>query len=107
MSEFLLEILAEEIPAGVLPGAREDLLARVSNAFAEARLGGTLAVHSTSRRLILTGEDVAERQPDATLEVTGPPAVAAFDADGKPKKAAEGFEVLICRLPVESAGTFT
>jgi glycyl-tRNA synthetase beta chain len=91
MSELLVEILAEEIPAGVLPGAREDLLARVSAAFEEARLGGTLAVHSTSRRLVLVGEGIAERQPDATLEVTGPPAAAAFDADGKPKKAAEGF----------------
>jgi glycyl-tRNA synthetase beta chain len=91
MAEFLLEILAEEIPAGVLPGAREDLLARVSNAFAEARLGGTLAVHSTSRRLILIGEGVADRQPDATLEVTGPPASRGFDAEGKPTKAAEGF----------------
>jgi glycyl-tRNA synthetase beta chain len=91
MSEFLLEILAEEIPAGVLPGAREDLLARVSGAFAEARLGGTLTVHSTSRRLILVGEGVADRQPDATLEVTGPPASRGFDADGKPTKAAEGF----------------
>ncbi|MBK9062100.1 MAG: glycine--tRNA ligase subunit beta [Acidobacteria bacterium] len=91
MSEFLLEILAEEIPAGVLPGAREDLLARVANAFAEARLGGTLTVHSTSRRLILVGEGVADRQPDATLEVTGPPASKGFDAEGKPTKAAEGF----------------
>jgi glycyl-tRNA synthetase beta chain len=91
MSEFLLEILAEEIPAGVLPGAREDLLARVSNAFAETRLGGTLTVHSTSRRLILVGEGVADRQPDATLEVTGPPASRGFDAEGKPTKAAEGF----------------
>jgi glycyl-tRNA synthetase beta chain len=91
MSEFLLEILAEEIPAGVLPGAREDLLARVSNAFSEARLGGTLTVHSTSRRLILVGEGVADRQPDATLEVTGPPASRGFDADGRPTKAAEGF----------------
>ena len=91
MSEFLLEILAEEIPAGVLPGAREDLLARVSAAFEEARLGGTLAVHSTSRRLVLVGEGVADRQPDVTLEVTGPPASKGFDADGKPTKAAEGF----------------
>ena len=34
MAEFLFEILAEEIPAGILPAAREDLLARVSAAFA-------------------------------------------------------------------------
>lgn len=91
MSEFLLEILAEEIPAGVLPGAREDLLARVSGAFTEARLGGTLTVHSTSRRLILVGEGVADRQPDTALEVTGPPAAKAFDMDNRPTKAGRGF----------------
>ncbi len=91
MAEFLLEILAEEIPAGVLPGAREDLLTRVSHAFVEARLGGTLAVHSTSRRLIVVGEGVADRQPDATVEVTGPPASVGYDPEGKPTKAAQGF----------------
>ncbi|HEX2800101.1 MAG TPA: glycine--tRNA ligase subunit beta, partial [Thermoanaerobaculia bacterium] len=91
MAEFLFEILAEEIPAGVLPAAREELLARVTAAFAEARLGGTLAVHSTSRRLALVGEDVADRQRDAETEVTGPPASIGYDADGNPTKAATGF----------------
>ena len=90
MAEFLLEILAEEIPAGVLPGAREDLLARVSGAFAEARLGGTLSVHSTSRRLVLVGEGVAERQPDATLEVTGPPASRAVRRRGQAHEGRRG-----------------
>ncbi|HQR68900.1 MAG TPA: glycine--tRNA ligase subunit beta, partial [Thermoanaerobaculia bacterium] len=66
MAEFLLEILAEEIPAGVLPPAREELLRRVQEAFVEARLGGTLEVHSTSRRLILVGGGIAEHQPDVT-----------------------------------------
>jgi glycyl-tRNA synthetase beta chain len=91
MAEFLLEILAEEIPAGVLPPAREELLRRVQEAFVEARLGGTLEVHSTSRRLILVGEGIAEHQPDVTTEVVGPSAAAAWDADGAPTKAAQGF----------------
>ncbi len=91
MSEFLLEILAEEIPAGVLPSAREELLRKVQEAFDGARLGGSLTVHSTSRRLILVGEGVASQQPDTTEEVVGPSAAAAWDADGKPTRAAEGF----------------
>ena len=91
MAEFLFEILAEEIPAGILPAAREDLLARVSAAFAEARLGGTLTVYSTSRRLALVGEGVADLQPDAEADVTGPPASVGFDVDGNPTKAAIGF----------------
>ncbi len=91
MAELLFEILAEEIPAGVLPAAREELLARVTAAFAEARLGGTFAVHSTSRRLALVGQDVADQQRDTETEVTGPPASVGYDADGNPTKAAAGF----------------
>ena len=91
MAELLFEILAEEIPAGVLPAAREELLARVTAAFAEARLGGTFAVHSTSRRLALVGQDVADQQRDTETEVTGPPASVGYDADGSPTKAAAGF----------------
>ncbi len=91
MSEFLLEILAEEIPAGVLPSAREELLRKAQEAFDGARLGGSLVVHSTSRRLILVGEGVAAQQPDTSEEVVGPSAAAAWDADGKPTRAAEGF----------------
>ena len=91
MAEFLLEILAEEIPAGVLPQAREELLKRVGEAFEEARIGGTLSVHSTSRRLILVGHDIAERQPDLEAESVGPSVAAAYGEDGAPTKAAEGF----------------
>jgi len=91
MAEFLFEILAEEIPAGVLPAAREELLSRATAAFAEARLGGRLAVHSTSRRLALVGEDMADHQRDAETEVTGPPVSIGYDADGAPTKAATGF----------------
>ncbi len=91
MAELLIEILAEEIPAGVLGSARDDLLQRATEALGEARIGGTLTVHSTSRRLILVGENLPQRQADTEAEVTGPPASSAFDADGEPTRAAEGF----------------
>ena len=91
MAELLLEILAEEIPAGVLPSAREELLRKVHEALVDARLGGTLEVHSTSRRLILVGEGIEEQQPDVSSEVFGPSAAAAYSADGTPTRAAEGF----------------
>ncbi len=91
MAEFLLEILAEEIPAGTLPSARTDLLERVAKALADERIGGTFFVHSTSRRLVLTAPDLPERQETRIVEVTGPPVSAAFDAEGKATKAAEGF----------------
>jgi glycyl-tRNA synthetase beta chain len=89
--ELLIEVLAEEIPAGVLPAARTELLEKVSGALKDARVGGTYFVHSTSRRLILVGQDLSERQADHETEVVGPSAAAAFDADGEPTRAAVGF----------------
>ena len=53
MAEFLLEILAEEIPAGVLSQARNDLLRGLADALAAERIEGTFFAHSTSRRLVL------------------------------------------------------
>ena len=77
MAEFLLEILAEEIPAGTLPAARADLLERVARALAEERIGGTFFVHSTSRRLILTGEDLLARVSNA---FAGPASAARWSS---------------------------
>lgn len=91
MPELLIEVLAEEIPAGVLPQARESFLQGVAQRLADERINGTFFVHSTSRRLVLVGRDLPEMQPDASEEVTGPPLSAAFDKEGKPTRAAEGF----------------
>lgn len=91
MAEFLFEILAEEIPAGVLPQARQELLQGVASALAEERVNGRFFVHSTSRRLALVSRDLPERQEDRDVDVTGPPASAAFDSEGHPTRAAEGF----------------
>jgi glycyl-tRNA synthetase beta chain len=91
VAELLVEILAEEIPAGVLPGARSELLSRFSEAMAGARIGGSYTVHSTARRLVLVGESLADRQPDIDTDAVGPSVAAAFDAERNPTRAAEGF----------------
>src|SRR5258706_9237416 len=101
MSELRTEGLAEEIPAGVLPAARNELLQKFAQSLGDARINGTFFVHSTSRRLILVGRDLPESQPDFSLEVTGPPASTAFDAEKKPTRAAEGF-AKSHGVPVES-----
>jgi len=46
---------------------------------------------ATPRRLIVSIEGVAERQPDRQVERRGPSKSAAFDAAGNPTKALEGF----------------
>ncbi len=90
--ELLVEVLTEEIPAAALPGVRRQLEEGFTSGFAAAGLEpGAVRVLSTARRLVVRIEGVPERQEDRTEVLTGPPARVAFDGDGAPTKAAEGF----------------
>jgi glycyl-tRNA synthetase beta chain len=91
MSEFLLEVLAEEIPAAVLPAARHEILQEMARALRDERISGRFFVHSTSRRLVVVGKELPDAQEDAVTETVGPPASAAYDKEGLPTRAAEGF----------------
>jgi glycyl-tRNA synthetase beta chain len=90
--DLVYEIGTEEIPASYLPPAAKQL-ADAARAFlaSNALPAASLETHATPRRLVLLAAGVPERQPDRTEEVLGPPWKAAFDAAGKPTKAAEGF----------------
>ena len=93
-ADLLIELGCEELPARFLAAQAEQLLAGVCRRLADAGLidsaetGDWLA---TPRRLTARIPAVRERQPDRTLERKGPAENAAFDADGKPTRAAEGF----------------
>jgi len=90
--ELLFEIGMEEIPSAYLPPALEDLKAAASRLLAEQRLAfAAIRTLGTPRRLVLVVGGLAERQADARREVVGPPKAVAFDAEGKPTRAAEGF----------------
>ncbi len=90
--DFLLEIRTEEIPAAALPGARSQLESRVTEALREEGLIAESARSlATPRRLVLLLRGLPEKQEDRLSEVLGPPASTAFDANGKPTKAGEGF----------------
>jgi glycyl-tRNA synthetase beta chain len=92
VQDFLLEIRTEEIPAPALLPARMELARRLADALAEEGLApASSESYATPRRLAAVLRGVAERQEDRSAEVLGPPAANAFDADGKPTKAAEGF----------------
>jgi glycyl-tRNA synthetase len=89
---FLLEIGAEELPAGDLALALEQLRARVPDWLGELRLEhGPVTVEGTPRRLVARVAELAARQPDGVRTVRGPAARVAFDRDGNPTRAAEGF----------------
>jgi len=92
MSDLLFEIGTEELPAGfVNPAARQ--LQNLFVAKAEKlKLSFTkVTTFCTPRRLALIVHDLADQQEDRSETLLGPSQKAAFDADGKPTKAAEGF----------------
>ena len=92
MPELILEIGTEEIPAGFIPKALAAMEELADKMLSDARLThGKIKAMGNPRRLFLHVEDLPERQPDEVRVVTGPPKRAAFDAAGKPTKAAEGF----------------
>jgi glycyl-tRNA synthetase beta chain len=92
MPDLLFEIGAEEIPAGFVPPALEQLQRDLAKALDDARLAkGEVKALGTPRRLAVFARDVAARQTDATSQAFGPPVAHAFDAEGKPTAAAIGF----------------
>jgi len=93
MAEFLLEIGTEEIPDWMIPSALADLERRFVEALGKFALqeGVTCSTDATPRRLILAAQGIAARQADREETLTGPSKSVAFDASGKPTKAAEGF----------------
>lgn len=89
---LLLEIGTEELPAGDLSLALTQLQEQAPALLAEARLDYEgLRVLGTPRRLALLIEGLAPRQRPREEVVKGPPARAAFDAEGRPTPAAHGF----------------
>lgn len=89
---FLLEIGTEELPVGDLALALEQLEVAVPAMLQRARLEyKSIEIMGTPRRQAILVHGLAPRQPDQTLEVHGPPARIAFDEEGLPTRAAEGF----------------
>jgi glycyl-tRNA synthetase len=89
---FLLEIGTEELPPSDLKDAISQLEKSVPDLLDELQLShGEIKVLGTPRRIVVIIEELAARQPDLSQEVKGPPAERAFDDDGKPTRAAEGF----------------
>ena len=90
--DLFLEIGCEEIPAGFVPKAMADMEQLMKRELESARLEyGEIVTLGTPRRLVLAVKGIADRQPDAELTAMGPAKSVAYDKDGKPTRAAEGF----------------
>lgn len=90
--DFLFEIGTEEMPSAPLNNAASQMGKMVPEALDRAGLShGKVSVLTSPRRLCVHVADVAAAT-DAIHEVKrGPAASIAFDAEGVPTKAAEGF----------------
>ncbi len=89
---LLVEIGTEELPAAEVDSALAQLRERFPALLDSLRLEhGPVQVWGTPRRLVLYAEALAPRQADLEQVVKGPPAARAFDAEGNPTRAAQGF----------------
>jgi len=93
MSDFLLEIGLEEIPARMIAGAEAELGKRVTDLLTRERLfgaNGNVITYSTPRRLAVLVSEVLSTQADTEEKLSGPSWKVAFK-DGAPTPAAEAF----------------
>jgi glycyl-tRNA synthetase beta chain len=91
--DLLFEIGAEEIPAGMLPKAEEELRTILEKLLAAEGFTEGVKVESFSapRRLIAHVRGLISKQADVESEVTGPPKSVAYDSVGAPTRAAVSF----------------
>ncbi len=92
MPNLLIEIGTEELPASVQDVLYDQLSARVTASLDARRIGhDEVRVEVTPRRIALWIGNLAARQKDQVLEISGPSVEKAYDAAGKPTPALEGF----------------
>lgn len=91
-AELFFEVGSEELPASYVEPALQQLVSLLEGALREGRVTyGLIETFATPRRLGVVIADVGLRGRDETEEVLGPPVRVAFEADGRPKVAAQKF----------------
>ncbi|MCR2044939.1 glycine--tRNA ligase subunit beta [Anaerosalibacter massiliensis] len=92
MNKYLLEIGVEELPARFINSSLEQMKNYTSKILNKKRIPfDEMKFYSTPRRLVLLIEGLPDRQEDLEQEVKGPSKKIAFDENGSPTKALEGF----------------
>ena len=89
---FLIELGTEELPPKALRSLAEALAANFEAGLKAAGLAHQgIKWYATPRRLALKIAELDEGQADKIVEKRGPAIASAFDADGNPTKAAQGW----------------
>ncbi|GGX49376.1 glycine--tRNA ligase subunit beta [Saccharospirillum salsuginis] len=91
-ADFLIELGTEELPPKALKSLQDAFAEGLLSRLGDAGLNfGAADRFGAPRRLAVVLKDLELKQPDEAFERRGPAVKAAFDADGNPTKAAEGF----------------
>ena len=100
---FLVEIGTEELPPKALKTLATSFADNVEAELNQAGLSfDKIEWFAAPRRLAVKVLDLSTQQPSKEIEKRGPAVSAAFDAEGKPTKAAEGW-ARGCGITVEQA----
>ena len=100
---FLVEIGTEELPPKALKTLATSFADNVEAELNQAGLAfDKIEWFAAPRRLAVKVLNLATQQPSKEIEKRGPAVSAAFDAEGKPTKAAEGW-ARGCGITVEQA----
>ncbi|KAA8982921.1 glycine--tRNA ligase subunit beta [Halospina sp. K52047b] len=90
--DFLVEVGTEELPPKALKTLSESFGEGLRSALADAGIEyGEIETFATPRRLAVRVNKLADAQPDTPFEKKGPAVKAAFDDQGNPTRALEGF----------------
>jgi glycyl-tRNA synthetase beta chain len=91
-ANLLIEIGTEELPPKALKKLSEAFTSGVVAGLKEASLEASEVIsYAAPRRLAVLLKNIPVKQEDQSVERKGPAKKAAFDADGNPTKAVEGF----------------
>ena len=96
-ADLLFEIGCEEIPAGMILKASQELKAILATQLSkhalvdEPTVEESIETFGAPRRLVAIARNVRVKQEDVTREVMGPPKSVAFGGTGEPTRAAQSF----------------
>ena len=103
-ADLIFELGTEELPPTALKRLSQALRDEFIAGLDKAGLAhGEVTPYASPRRLSLLVRECSLTQPDRTVTRRGPALKAAFDAEGKPTKAAEGF-ARSCGTTVDALG---
>ena len=102
--DLLIELGTEELPPKALKKLSDAFTQGIVDGLKQAGFEiGDVQSYAAPRRLAVLIKDVPDSQPDRDVERKGPNLKAAYDADGNPTKAVEGF-ARSCGVAVDELG---